>query len=475
MRGSPLRITDFSAGLVLNADETDLPPGASSSLADVEPMPNGGLKSRPLMGLGFAAATPGAAVRIFRSLASHRDYGQVGTNIVNLNDSTVVTTIPTAAGATRAIFIDAPASGGQGPTYLTDGSDFRYITASGVGGTWTASAGSFPSSPVGMCYAGNRVWMASGATATGGSRVQFSALGDPRDWPATNYVDIDPWNHGKVTALQPLGPYVVVFKEGAIYVIYDLNTGANRLLARGLTAGHADTYPLYGHTAVSGRGIYFVDSVRGVCLTDGSSVVPLGDPINGPATNSIYGVAATNRYLFVATASYLYVFDHNLSSWWRHTVAARAVMPTSSDDSSGEGVYFVTSGGKYSYLFPAHNSNVLVTANTDDIGAFAPTWESASIDFQSPLRKRLRTVELAGIARGAAGAVALDLSVAKNLGSYGTARSVDFGVSSGNGVAAASNFGVAYHFKIKLATNAGRGSYGFKLRSLTMWMGGRTA
>jgi hypothetical protein len=145
-----------------------------------------------------------------------------------------VTDISGAATITSGVnwdFVQAAASGGQGPLYAMNGTDTPLQwTGSGNVASWTASSGSVPNGTMCKLHA-NRVWVAG--VSANPSRLYWSDVGDPRAWPAANVVDLDPQDGDVITGIGTIGPYLLVFKKTKTFVIYDDATGANRRLSVG--------------------------------------------------------------------------------------------------------------------------------------------------------------------------------------------------------------------------------------------------
>src|SRR6185437_14358646 len=85
-----------------------------------------------------------------------------------------------------------------------------------------------------MVFAGNRIWMTGVSGDT--SAVWFSDIvstgeaggqGDPSAWPKTNVVRFDSSDGYPITGIGTIGPYLLVFKENKMWVVHDLDTGAN--------------------------------------------------------------------------------------------------------------------------------------------------------------------------------------------------------------------------------------------------------
>lgn len=211
-----------------------------------------------------------------------------------------------------------------GPAYGMNGVDTPRETDGTLAGTgtWTATAGSVPNGTM-MAYHENRV-MVVGVAATP-YRLYASTPGDPRDWDTSAnswVVDFAPDDGSPITGIASLGPYLLVFKERGIWVVYDAETGANRKIVDDAgTTSHRSI-------ATTERGCYFLDPASGVSVTDGQTVTVISDQISDSLDSISYSNKATataahfkdHYYLSVsyAGARHIFDFDSELNSWWLH-------------------------------------------------------------------------------------------------------------------------------------------------------------
>jgi hypothetical protein len=230
-------------------------------------------------------------------------------------------------------FIDAPVNGGQGPIYGVNGTDAKYVTAAGAIGNWTAATGTFPAGAKYLAYVGNRVWAAGmaayGSVADPASTLVFSNLGDPRDWPAANVVQFDPNDGEAITAIGEVGSGLLVFKRSKAWLVYDLDTGANRPLGVGVGC--------MSHRSIQQfpQGTVFLGE-RNVWITDGSATRSISDSIETTIVDQFLstGIASSatsmtdgQRYM-LGVGTFIYEHDFELKSWWRHQVRGGVLAKT---------------------------------------------------------------------------------------------------------------------------------------------------
>jgi hypothetical protein len=96
-----------------------------------------------------------------------------------------------------------------------------------------------------------------------GSAVVASALGNPRDFstPAGWVAEFDPNDGEQISGLGTIGPYVLVFKPSKTWLIYDLDTGANRRIGVnvGCVAHRSAVETPYGTFFLAKDGVYRTD------------------------------------------------------------------------------------------------------------------------------------------------------------------------------------------------------------------------
>ena len=260
--------------------------------------------------------------------------------------------------------------------------------------TWPQNSGTRPNGRY-MVYAGNRLFVAGDDADR--YRVYASNVGDPTRWDTTGgstagySVQFDPDDGEIVTGLGTVGPYVLVFKETRVYVIYDLDTGANRKVTDQAGTLSPDSI------VPSERGTFFLDPERGVMVTDGQEarrvseqIQPTLDRIDSGDLDGVVGVFWRNHYyLGVVFEGARHLLDYNLEldSWWIHSHRSRALAAW--DTGSGPA------------LLSAHASTVATLfvsgVALDESVAFRTIWSGPFHSFgSSHLLKRCREVHLDG-------------------------------------------------------------------------------
>lgn len=412
MRGKELvTLEDFSKGLSLTGNKWNTPSDVAYDCRDVEPLGHFGLRRRQPT---FAFTTTAASDNL-----DYLIYGQADDLIYSGMPSTTVGKIYTcgsgggslsAVGATLANFgaplfaIEGPTVGGQGPIFWvgqTGASDTSasayFYSSSSARGTWTGP----PAGRVrAMVYHGNRVWLAIGTS------LYFSDIGDPTSWPAGNVVQFEPWasgtlgSTGSITALVPCGANLLVFKVSKSWVVYDLDTGANRTLAKiGCETARACVQDVEGSVYFSGgSGIYH---------TDGSTVQ---EAVNGLGYSPVVSVGTMTstggRYVLCFMGDAVYVYDTRLRSWFFHRLNYHG------SPSIRGGSAFAAIGYPQMIFIPTYTSTGLQSWRPDHSGADNDTdvfadifgdgpdfvWSGGvlELDKQLATKKRLREVEVVG-------------------------------------------------------------------------------
>lgn len=317
----------------------------------------------------------------------------------------------------------APQSGGQGPLYMSNGADLRYWTGA-AGGNWT---GTSPAGlPVGyyMQFHNIRVWMANLTAWTGGapptlsdpkSALAWSEQGDPRNFPAANVTMFDPNDGDELTGIGRLGSYLVVFKRRKTWLVYDLDTSANRQLSAGIGC--------ISHRSIveTPHGLLFM-SERGPAICDGSSIKMIEDKLNLVAYIDLSASRSNlNRYINAAsTGDDYYVnvspqanaqlplahYDILNDAWWLHGCPTERMVMWNGQGYNLNELWAIDADGLITTtsralvrMFAAHGSDNIAD---DDAGGQRPisAWgRLRDLDLGTDVRKRLRsvTVEANGV------------------------------------------------------------------------------
>lgn len=404
--------------------------------------------------------------------------GAGGTVIYSIAPDGTVTSIATGqTSGLRWEWANAPASGGQGPVWGMNGTDPPLQwTGSGTTAAWTASTGILPNGQF-VIYQQRRLWVA-GMTSYStivdpGSTLVFSNLGDPRDWPAANVVEFDPADGEAISGLGTIGSSLLVFKPSKAWVVYGLDTGANRPLAGGVGC--------VAHRSIveTPQGTFFLSKDHGVMVTDGSTVKRVSDRVLPMIESMSQAQAAAavgwyfddHYYLSFSTGGahndITVDYDAKTDAWWVHTLGLQDIAAW---QPSSVWQLYSADGGQ------ARVSRLFVDGETQDNGApFASYWSGPFHTFGKPhLRKRLRQVRFDGRGRiqlsvtpdfQQAPSLAVDEKFDTDTGSYGVNDDGGlFGVNDSNtttlfggmftvGQARALNLGVARAWSLTFGNN----------------------
>jgi hypothetical protein len=394
----------FGAGLNLDGQPYSLKDGECRASQNVVSTVRGSIKKRD--GNQTFATTGASLTSLCASASPNFLLGAAGTVLYSINPAGTVTTIKT--GMTNGApwsWMNALANGGQGPIWGVNGNDIQQWD--GVAATtsaWTATSGTLPSTAKYLTYAGNRAWAAGmttfAPTADPGSTVAFSQLvnigGGVREWPAANVVMLDPNDGESISGIARVGFFVLVFKPSKTFVIYDLNTAANRRIGGNVGC------VAHRSCVETASGAFFLGKDH-LYKTDGSSVLPV---TRGRLSSLIQSIPAGNRqlasgavwndhyYLAHSTAgvanNQILDYDLQLDSFWLHTSAGAQLA--------------VWEGDGTRRLYQGRGTSVdrmFVPGETQDNGsAFTALWASPWYTFGQPqLRKRLWAVHFDGSGR----------------------------------------------------------------------------
>jgi hypothetical protein len=323
-------------------------------------------------------------------------------------DSGGVSTDITGTAGTAGVpweMVLAAGSGGQGPVYAMNGTDApKQWTSVGNFAAWTASTGTLPNGTC-MIYSGNRVFVGHPASGTADpdSTVYFSNVGDPRDWPVANVVMFDPNDGDEITGLGTIGQYVLVFKNDKAWVIYDLDTGANRKLGEGIGC-------IAKRTIVeTPSGTFFLSKDHGVMVTDGSTAKPVSDPVlplirslNPAQRSKACGTFHNDHYYLSISVGgikndVVLDFDIQQNIWWVHVIGT---------DQAGciDFARWAPSGANRLYGVRASTGKIeelwVDGIHTDGGDTFSCYWNGPFHVFGQPaLQKRVRQIRFDGSGR----------------------------------------------------------------------------
>lgn len=402
MRGRPVTFEGLNGGVNAVDSPFFLKDSEARDARNFVPSLRGKIRKRP--GARTFAALPAACDSLFAMQAP-------SPFLIAARAGRISSISPTRVVATRANpsaggweWVQAPAGGGQGPLFGMNGVDspLQWNGVAAAMSPWTAATGVLPNGKY-LVYTANRLFVA-GMTAYGslddpGSAIVFSNLANPRDWPVENVVEFDPGDGEQITAIGTLGPYVLVFKPNKAWVVYDLDTGANRPLSKSVGC--------VAHRSVveTPRGTFFLTEDQGVMVTtDGSSVKrvsevvqPFVDELQAPLRQKAAAIAhADHYYLSISTSGtdndLTLDFDMQTASWWPHSLAEAdwAVW----EPAGTPALYAVKAGAAI-----AHEPFVEGVRQDDGV-SFRAYWKGPFHDFGTPVKKRVRAIQLQGRGKG---------------------------------------------------------------------------
>lgn len=354
MRGRPAEFRGFLGGLNLVAGPRELSPAESPNLLNVTPNQQG---SEGSIASRFGDVAKWSVAHAAAVDSIHGFIHTDGKEVVLLGvvddiyrsvDGGAPALVTSVAGRAPWWFVQAVrvAGSGQGPLYgVNGGGTAKAIFTDGSVVDWTASSGTLPNRATMLLYIGNRVW-AAGMDTYGSlddplSALLFSDLGAPRAWPAANVVVFNPGDGEQIMGIGTLNSNIVVAKRTRCWLVYDLDTGANRPLgSSGCVAPRSMVETPYGLVWLGPEG---------VMLTTGGDPRPISDKIkpllDSAEARGVSGDAAAafvdDRYYLAlnypvdpggdvvlgspadpappgALPGLLLEYDFSTESWWRH-------------------------------------------------------------------------------------------------------------------------------------------------------------
>lgn len=389
----------FAAGLNTDAQPYLLKEGECRACSNVNTTSRGAIRKRD--GVQTHATVGAALTSLYASANPNFLLGAGGTVLYSISPAGVVTTIKTGmTNGARWEWVNAPASGGQGPLFGVNGSEIQqWDGVAAATSAWTAASGTLPAGAKYLVYAGNRVF-AAGMTSYAGvadpsSALVFTDLAKPRDWPAVNVVQFDPNDGEPITGIGVVGPYVLVFKPSKAWAVYDLDTGANRRLGENIGCNaHRSIVETPGGTLFLGAD--------GIYLTDGSNARRISDRIAPtlraivPASRQLAAGAFYDGHYYLAVTSsgatnnLLVDYDTVTDSFWLHTLAEAQLAVW---DGDGSRRLYGAKGTQIDRCFVAGET-------TDNGTAFPASWSSPFYTFgQTSFRKRIWAIHFDGQGR----------------------------------------------------------------------------
>lgn len=402
MRGQPVRYVDFRGGLNVKAAPYLIAENQCRDCLNVVSTVRGSIKKRN-GNTTLASSFPGSPSQITSlkgiNVGSNVLIAAGGDKLYSISVGGIIQDITGGLGLVpnqRWEFITGPVSGGQGPVFGVDGQDTPiYWTGAGGAASWTALVGSVPNGKY-IEYAANRVWIAG--TAAFPSRLYFSDIGDPRSWTSTNVVDLDPNDGQQITGIISVGGSLIVFKQSKTYLIYDLDTGANRLLSNSVGC-------VAPRSIASGPGeIYFLSEDQGVFSATTSrlqrisdDIQPLFDEITDEHKNLAAGTFFNDHYYLSCAYegsvnnSMTLDYDTTTKSWWKHSNGANQFALWRATLTSDLLMYAANSND-------AHVDKCYVPGVFQDNNiSFTMEWVGPWLAFKEPYRhKRVRQIHIEG-------------------------------------------------------------------------------
>lgn len=411
MRGKPIVIDQFT-GLVdqiaYGEADANVPQAAALDCCDVIGR-FGGIKSRS----GLQANALGCPVQgtgIYRS-RSAADYIVTSTDANVYNGAGVL--IFAAAGSGAWKWAEGRSAAGVNYAYgVSAGNTPLKFTSALVGTNWIATTGTVQPG-IDIAYTQARFFIGGGANPADVNKLAWCASGDSQNWPAANSVTFDSGDGDVITGVCALGPYVVVFKGRKTYLVYDLATGANRLVSSTVGCDSAGSYVVKDDT------VYFYCRAIGMCSmgTDGvvkvlsrnvDSLARAMSPIVsaiiyqfGPSVammgDSIY-VCGSLNWASPIGGNTRRTLEYHIptGTWWTHSFTG--LLCTRVDYPMTMAVLGPNSAGVNASI-ALYGEGVDSTGTNDlALGTYPqPWWASGALAYGAPgFKKRLKVVDIEG-------------------------------------------------------------------------------
>ena len=220
--------------------------------------------------------------------------------------------------------VETTPQSGQGPVFMSNGTNTPLYFDGTNFGTWTADSSSTATLPNGkyLTIHENRIFSAgaSNPSALYWSEVQVGVGTLPCRWNQENIQLFDPNDGDEITGLGKVGSNLAIFKKHKVFILFDSSTGASRRLT--------DSVGCIASRSIveTPMGLFFL-SDKGVYVTNGGAVELISDQITPTIEGLINPELCTaifyknHYYLSCPSSGIILDYDLVLKSWWKHTVA----------------------------------------------------------------------------------------------------------------------------------------------------------
>lgn len=416
MRGTPYVHADFRGGLNTKAANYLVEDTQCRDCLNVQSTATGAIVKRN----GVTKVADIAAAKSSNSDTTNArtiqaiEATDAGDHNLVMTDARIYKTLSngTVSNATTEVFtegdwtlVEATAQDSQGPVFLSNG----IVSRAWNGATmvnWTMDSSSTldaPDSPVPshrysivqdshIVIAGND----QNASTIYWSDVEIGVGTKPRTWLAENQQLFDPNDGDVITGLGRVGSNFAVFKKHKVFIVYDLNTGANRRLTSniGCVSHRSIVETPYGTLFLAENGVYITNgnSVELVSNLITPSLLEMTDQLN--ATAFYY---QNHYYISYPNDGVWFDYDLVLKSWWKHSLANNEKIVDFSNGfaASTEMPYCVTLSGKVGLMF---EPNIFEDFENGYAWRWAGPWLSpgqARVLYPA-VRKRLKALRIDG-------------------------------------------------------------------------------
>jgi hypothetical protein len=170
-----------------------------------------------------------------------------------------------------------------------------------------------------------------------GSNILPSALVDPLDWDATNYIQVNPDDGQFITCLVPFGQSLLIFKNSSLYALVGSDPTTATLWPLNMAIGTTAV----GSIAEAANKVFFFSPGNGVFTYDGAAVKPIDQAIRRYLLSNIPAASAHRCSGFIRENQYhlsvpwgaeihanlrRFVYDIETGRWEEHTLGLAAAV-----------------------------------------------------------------------------------------------------------------------------------------------------
>ncbi len=216
------------------------------------------------------------------------------------------------------------------------------------------------------------------------TRIRWSDIANQNNFPANNYIDIEPNDGDKIVAIISYEDRTFIFKKRSVYeLLLTGDSGANAFIYRSV-ARNIGAWAKNSVQVIPNVGIVFL-AQNTIYTLNGSNLEPIGDAIqttlsslNRTKWKDAVGVVYPKRYQYWLAMSedsnppqLVLVYDYILKAWTEYRFGTSVTMMAQAEDSTGANIVLMGDTTGYVYKqdigtadYPLNTKTVIVSSYT---------------------------------------------------------------------------------------------------------------